>query len=38
MKVYHVSYMLFYISGEKIKVKEIIIKNWITAIVAFPVF
>ena len=38
MKIYQGSYFTFYISGEKMKVKEIIIRVWITAIFAFWCF
>ena len=37
LKVYHGSYLIFYISGEKIKV-EIIIQLWIAAIFIFSCF
>ena len=37
MKVYHGSYLIFYISGKKIKV-EIIIQLWIAAIFVFSCF
>ena len=35
MKVYHGSYLIFYISGKKLKVKEITIRIWSTAIFVF---
>ena len=40
MKVYHGSYLIFYISGKKFKMKEIIhnIQIWITAIFVFFCF
>ena len=38
MKIYQGSYLTFFISGEKMKVKEIIIRVWITAIFAFSCF
>ena len=38
MKVYHGSYLIFYISDKKFKVKEIIIRIWITAIFVFSCF
>ena len=38
MKVYHGSYLVFYISGKRFKVKGIITRIWITAIFAFFCF
>ena len=38
MKVYHGSYLIFYIPYKKFKVTEIIIKIWITAIFVFSCF
>ena len=38
MKVYHGSYLIFYISGQKYKVKEVIIWIWITTILVFSCF
>ena len=38
MKVYHGSYLIFYISGKKFKVKELIMRIWITAIFVFSWF
>ena len=32
MKVYHGSYLIFYLSDKKFKIKEIIQRIWITAI------
>ena len=38
MKVYHGSYLIFYIPYKIFKVTEIIIKIWITAIFVFSCF
>ena len=38
MKVYHGSCLIFYISDTKVKVKEIHVQIWITAVFIFPCF